>query len=843
MIKDLKLEGNKPIAELKNKLWQSFNILRGHLAVDEYYVILFLLSLFNEKGELKVTTGNNDHLHFSVPEYDLSSVKIVSESERINQLYSLSEFFQPWLEKLSSHSVFEIQNIFQSLDRAILKNNFPEIFDFLLFEISKLKGNISGTFVQPIELSKFICGLANLGENGRVYNPFAGYASFRICLSESISYYGQEIDYGNWAIGQLRILAHNKEGRSFFFNEDSLMEWGGFFTDTSGLDEEFIKQSNPDHFKFSLIVSNPPFGMRLTEPIEGKFGTIKTYEHFLIEKGIDDLRSNGKLIALLPLGFLFRSGSEQNLRKFLIENDLVDAVISMPGGLLMQTMVKTVVLVLNKNKKHKGIVRFVDGTSFVKGESTRGKILDEVALLAIINSNEFDEVIRLVPNEIIISNDYNLSVPRYFKKTLEGVELKEFLTSIRGRRNESTIGKIIRIKDLKVDKFNYQLEVDIIEDMEIPGTEQEILESCLLVASVGEKLKPTYFNYTGTPIYVSPNILILKVDEQKVDLDYLINELYADSTAEQHNSLLTGTAMQRLRKEDFLSIEIDLPKKSEQKAKVIGLKEEHIKNKERELILERELLGLKDETFREFASIKHTFSQYLNALKSNVSGTKKFISNNADQHISLNSIFSKNLNRTLGEHLISLEGTIDSMSKLLSSFEGRSIRLNPVEGDFQDLIEEAQNRFANLEVFQFEKLYVDKESFARSDGEYIAPMVYIHPEDFFSVFSNVTSNAVDHGFKNREGNIIRTSLSFDAENLCCILEVSNNGWPPDSAFTLQHLTTRGEKSTDSKGSGVGGADIKSILAKYNGTITIRKDENTEFPLTYVIGLPLVVYLI
>ncbi|RYZ74659.1 MAG: GHKL domain-containing protein [Proteobacteria bacterium] len=157
------------------------------------------------------------------------------------------------------------------------------------------------------------------------------------------------------------------------------------------------------------------------------------------------------------------------------------------------------------------------------------------------------------------------------------------------------------------------------------------------------------------------------------------------------------------------------------------------------------------------------------------------------------------------------------------------------------LVEEAQLRFANNDVFQFEKLFVDFDSFSQVEGEYIVPLVSIHPDDFFRVFSNIVSNAIEHGFKGKENNIIRTSLSFDAENLLCVLEVSNNGAPMDESFTIKHLTTRGEKTLDSKGSGIGGADIKSIVEKYDGFIDIRKDNNADFSVTYIVSLPIIVY--
>ena len=335
------------------------------------------------------------------------------------------------------------------------------------------------------------------------------------------------------------------------------------------------------------------------------------------------------------------------------------------------------------------------------------------------------------------------------------------------------------------------------------------------------------------------------MNEQKIDLDYLVSELHSDKVLAQIKSFGFGSIMPRLRKEDLLSIKIELLKKPEQIAKVKGLKEEHIRGKEKELILEKEVLGLKDEAFREFASIKHTFRQYLNALKSNVSGTMKFISNNEGKNITLDTLFSKNLNRTLGEHLLSLEGTIDSLSKLLASPD-EQIYLKPTLGeDFLKLILEAQDRFKKVGVFKFEPLYVDWLSFAQINEEPINYVsVHINPEDFYRIFSNIVSNAVEHGFLDeKKGYLMRTSLSYEPETRLCILTVSNNGKAISSSFTQRHLTIRGEKTTDSKGTGSGGADIKSIIEKYDGVFELIKDDDQEFPVTYVIKLPFGFFII
>jgi len=109
-------------------------------------------------------------------------------------------------------------------------------------------------------------------------------------------------------------MAYNRIDNSNYVCCDSVFEW-------------------PDYSqRFDLIVSIPPFGMRIDNQFDFINPDIKTAEQFLIEKGINSIRMGGKLIAALPTGILYRGGSELELRKKLIGNDLIDTIISFPSG-------------------------------------------------------------------------------------------------------------------------------------------------------------------------------------------------------------------------------------------------------------------------------------------------------------------------------------------------------------------------------------------------------------------------------------------------------------------------------------------------------------------------------
>ncbi|MBK9300615.1 MAG: GHKL domain-containing protein [Bacteroidetes bacterium] len=400
---------------------------------------------------------------------------------------------------------------------------------------------------------------------------------------------------------------------------------------------------------------------------------------------------------------------------------------------------------------------------------------------------------------------------------------------MRGQReNLPETGKLIRIRDLKDDKLDFSLDLSSVGDSELSRPFIYcISESCLLLAMRLKILKPTLFEFKGESIYKGHDIMSFKVNESTTDIAYLINELHADYVQEQLDSMRRGVAMPFIRKEDLLDVVIKFPSLGEQKAKVEGLKQAYIQAKEDKLKLEKELLGIKDDTFKEFASIKHTFRQYLGALKSNVTGTRKFLTKNEGKAISLNDIYSVKLNQTLADHLLSMDETIASLSKLLNVDSFNTIDNNVEILNLSELINGAHIRFHTDNIkFEFK---VDEFSFNNGEED-LPPLIEINIEDFLRMFSNIVSNAITHGFKNSDGNIIRSSISYDDINEKCVLEVSNNGMPMPEKFTFQHLTTRGEKTTDSKGTGIGGADIKDIVIKNKGSFEIIKDATSIFQL-------------
>jgi type I restriction enzyme M protein len=309
--------------------------------------------------------------------------------------------------------------------------------------------------------------LSEVKNDDNIFNPFAGLASFGVYLKNNQHYYGQEINRKTWALGLLRLMAHNRLDHSDFVAADSVMNW-------------------PDGSKkFDLIISNPPIGLRLGEQYRQVLSDFKTPELFYLEKGIELLSTNGKLIAVLPQRFLHSGFAEERVKKMLIDLDLIETIVSLPGGLLLNTGLSLCIVVLSRNKQTPGKIKLVDGKTFMINIGPRKKILNDSELLIAINSpNPDNGIVRSVSNQDIKDNDYNLSVARYFRKKVEGIKLSEILTPIpiqRGNLPEN--GKLIRIRHLKDDKVDYSLDTSVVEKSELGRMNTQVItESCLLIA-------------------------------------------------------------------------------------------------------------------------------------------------------------------------------------------------------------------------------------------------------------------------------------------------------------------------------------------------------------------------
>lgn len=787
-------EKESSLASIQSKIWKVWDIFRAeNIRIEDYYVGLLFLSLQKE-GLLK------DEFQCSGSDFYESLEESIQNSDKefLSQYLPVISAFETTIKNFTNDGLAEITQAFNELNSEFLSENFSEIFDHILYRISMSQGRHGGEIVQPLELTRLLMNLADLPPNARVFNPFAGLASFGVFLEQGQEYFGQELDKKTWALGQLRLMAYNRTDSSQFICENSVENW-----------------PNPDH-KFDLIISHPPFlsfsiaGKRDQKQIEAP--RHRLIEQFLVDNGIKSLNQNGKLIAILPQGFLFLS-INRGLREYLVNKNLLDTIISLPSGILSNTGVSVVILVINLNKNQDGLIRFIDGKYFAIGKNRNEKLLNYTALKELaydpyVNS----EFVRIATIDQIRENDYNLNLPRYFQKSIEGIKLRELLEPIRGNyANTFLEGRLVRNRDLKDDKVDFNLEISNIETAELRTPNiKEINKSCLLLAIRWKTLKPTWFEYANEPIYLRiGDILPYTIREELVDKAYLISELHSEYVKEQLDSYRIGGTIPMIRRDDLLEVVLKLPSMEEQRAKIQGIEELSGKIK----VLEKErkalVLGKTIDQFNEFASLKHTLGRPRQNILDWTDNLLHFLSAKREGFDDLNKAFLEFYETDIISALKEIKRDVNFMTDILEKgengfvvqdFDKTIIPLSDVNSLINDLSSNSFN-------FKIKKLLLKGEILKERGVQGNKTLLR-------TLIDNLLTNAHKYGFdKNAVGNEVVFELKEVDDFL--FLEVRNNGKPFPKNFDRDKFITKYSTANSKSGTGLGGYDIHRIAVEFN----------------------------
>lgn len=863
---------------IENKIFNVLDILRGEVDVNECLPVLCYSLFLKKEGVLnklnEISIANIEDAISQIQNEAVES-KLYQTSSDIEQnlrvLFWSEGNFQPYLKRISKKSLAAFINAIKDLDDTTVALFFDKIIESLIYKVSKILGKLGGALVQPLELSEFMISLAALETGDKVYNPFAGLASFGTLLNSYIYYVGQERNAQTHLLGLFRLLLAGRKLsalKSDYVCGDSVRDW------------------NPKGEKYDLIVANPPFNMRIDADVPSLNSKIKTVEQFLIVKGISDLTAKGKLIVVIPQGFLFRGGPEEALRKEIVDDDLLEMVVSFPGGIFSNTSIPVSVIVINKKKRKPGVVRFIDADHFVENIS-KEKRINRQALYSIVNNEEDSDSIRIVRVETIAGNNYNLNANRYFISSISESEivdadsqiakLGDFLTvlttnilsgtleqfnlslykpynSQMAKSDVFTTGKYVRIRDLKDDRLNYLLDVNNVSQSELPKQSFEVKASALLLALRWNTLKPTYFEYKGESIFINNDIIALEVDEKRVDIAYLINELHADYVLNSVRSLRTGTTIPTIRKQDLFMVEIVLPPMEKQQSKMKRVKEALVFEKKKEWEILRKIHGLENELVEQNTYLRHSLAGPANNLSGSIKSLKKIF----DEQILPLLPNAMDLKETplstlnLGKYISIIERDIKKISETLtkttrveSSIEEK--KLQPV-----NIIEFLENYTSELKArndlpYRID-FSLDNDAFIDEDGTKIKTLIFANTDLLTDLFNNLIKNAEVHAFtdfparvtaqrthpnRNSHNRIeIYVMLNSDKgagkeEESDIVILVSNTGKGFPENFNFSDFIRKGSKAGKHAGDGFGGWYINEIIKKFNGQLDIIDEQGGE----------------
>ena len=346
----------------------------------------------------------------------------------------------------------------ESLDFGKFEDNeidlFGDAYEFLISNYAANAGKSGGEFFTPQNVSNLIARLAMLGQSSvnKIYDPACGSGSLLLQAKKQFDdhviedgFFGQEINHTTYNLARMNMFLHN-------INYDKF--------DIS-LGDTLINPQYGDQKPFDAIVSNPPYSvnwMGSDDPTlinddrfapAGVLAPKSKADFAFVLHVLSYLSARGRAAIVCFPGIFYRGGAEQKIRKYLVDNNFVETVISLPSNLFYGTSIAVNILVLSKHKND-ATTQFIDasGEDFFKKETNNNVLLPKhiKRIVEIFgNKEEVQYVATSVDNAKIAENDYNLSVSSY----VEAEDKREVIDI--NKLNADVAETVKRIDSLRAD--------------------------------------------------------------------------------------------------------------------------------------------------------------------------------------------------------------------------------------------------------------------------------------------------------------------------------------------------------------------------------------------------------
>ena len=306
------------------------------------------------------------------------------------------------------------------------------IYEYLIDKFASNAGKKAGEFYTPHEVSLLMSEIVAWHLRGRkeitIYDPTSGSGSLLINIGkavarrngnpEAIKYYAQELKENTYNLTRMNLIMRGiKASNIAVRNGDTLEDDWPWFDSLENKEETY------DPLFVDAVVSNPPYSQRW-DP-EGKEDGDARFSYGIAPKSKADyafllhdlyhLRGDGIMTIVLPHGVLFRGGEEGRIRKNLVENGHIQAIIGLPANIFFGTGIPTIIMVLRKQRENSDILIVDASKHFVKdGKNNKLQASDIKRIVDVVTSSaSVEKFSRLVPIEEVRDNDYNLNIPRY----------------------------------------------------------------------------------------------------------------------------------------------------------------------------------------------------------------------------------------------------------------------------------------------------------------------------------------------------------------------------------------------------------------------------------------------
>ncbi len=465
------MENSVSQKEINDMVWRACDTFRGTLDPAQYkdYILVMLFikymsDLWKDTREQFEAKYNGDKQRV---ERALSRERFVMPSEsNFDFLHSkrrennIGELINIALEKIEDANKGKLENVFRNIDfnsepylgqtkdrnrRLIhLLEDFanPKLdlrpsrignqdvignaYEYLIAHFAADAGKKGGEFYTPGEVATLLARLLEPKSGDRICDPACGSGSLLIRVAQEIpkhdfALFGQESNGSTWALCRMNMFLHGMDS--------ARIEWCNTITSPRLVEGDSL-------MKFNVVVANPPFSLDKWGADEAAHDPFNRFWRGIPPKSKGDyafishmvetaLEGDGRVGVIVPHGVLFRGGAEGKIRQAMIEENLLKAVIGLPGNLFFGTGIPAAILIFDKNKKTKEVL-FIDASrEYLNGK--KQNYLREQDIEKIVKTfkafKNIDKYAYRATVDEIKENDFNLNIPRYVDTFEEEAEI------------------------------------------------------------------------------------------------------------------------------------------------------------------------------------------------------------------------------------------------------------------------------------------------------------------------------------------------------------------------------------------------------------------------------------
>ena len=453
--------------QINNAAWAACDIFRG--AVDpaqykDYILVMLFLKYISDLW--------NDHLEEYRRRYGDDELRIRRRRERerfvlpegagFYDLYdrrdapNIGELINIALEKIEDANRAKLEGVFRNIDfnseanlgrakernrrlKNLLENfNKPELdlrpsrvsediigqcYIYLISKFASDAGKKAGEFYTPAPVSRLLARLANPQPGNTICDPACGSGSLlieasRVVGSDDYALFGQEVNGATWALARMNMFLHARDA--------ARIEWCDTLNGPALVEGDHL-------MRFDVVLANPPFSLKNWGAENAENDPWNRFWRGIPPKSRGDYafithmietakRRSGRVAVIVPHGVLFRGGAEGRIRRHLIEENLLDAVIGLPANLFQTTGIPVAILIFDRAREEGGPrenerdVLFIDASREFTPGKKKNTLAEEHVEKIVRTYRERAEVERYshraTPEEIA-ENDFNLNIPRY----------------------------------------------------------------------------------------------------------------------------------------------------------------------------------------------------------------------------------------------------------------------------------------------------------------------------------------------------------------------------------------------------------------------------------------------